>query len=107
MSGHAVLIARFLQDLRSGERLLSINTVKRADNGRVANVIVMRDSSQAQALVTNHARCLAFLVRSEARLGTKTHSPLFGSGSAAICARHDARPLILCESREKRDTAYP
>ena len=83
-------------------RLLPFNTVKRADNGRVAHMIVVGDSPQTQALVANHAGRLPLLVRRQPRLRTKSHSTFFGSGSTTVRARQDAGALVLGESGEKR-----
>lgn len=85
--------------------MLPFNTIKRADNGGMAHMIMMGDSPQALALVANHTSGLPFLVRRQPRLRTKSHSTLLSGSSAAIRARQDLNPLVLGKSGEESKNA--
>jgi hypothetical protein len=61
----------------------------------MADVIVVRDLTQALALLANRAGAFTRLVRCPLRLGSELYAALLGGGSPAVRARQDTSSLLL------------
>src|SRR5262249_49766915 len=76
---------------------LGLRTPQGSHNGRMADMIVMRDLAQAFALLANHTGGFARLAPRQLGLGPDFSAALLGGSSPAVRARQDARSLVLGE----------
>src|SRR5262249_24214190 len=74
---------------------LGLRTPQGSHDGRMANVIVMRDLAQAFSVLANHTGGFAHLVRCQLRLGSELYAVLLGGSSPAVRACQDASSLVL------------